>query len=110
GLWSVSLTESGLAAIATLQQLRTLRLDGMPVSARWLEKLKTLPHIERLTLQGCKRLTDDALPVLASFPALRSVDLKGTGVSETGVDALRQAKPNCQVLHGPWEGPNLRAR
>src|SRR4029077_8713865 len=33
GLWSVSLTDLGIGAIATLKNLRELRLDGMPVSA-----------------------------------------------------------------------------
>src|SRR5262245_21892683 len=80
GLWSIGLTESGLDAIMTLKELRELRLDGMPVSTRWLEKLKVLHKLERLSLQGCKRLGDDATPLLASWPALRVLDVKGTAM------------------------------
>jgi len=98
GLWSVSLTELGLGALTTLRGLRELRLDGMPVSARWLEKLKPLDKLERLSLQGCRRLGDDAALVLASWPSLRVLDLKGTAVTEKGLADLRHAKPGAQFF------------
>jgi len=99
GLWSISLTELGLESITTLKELRELRLDGMPVSVRWLEKLKVLNKLERLGLQGCKRLSDDAAPLLASWPALRALDLKGTAMTEKGLADLRRAKPNARIFH-----------
>lgn len=105
GLWSISLTELGLDAVIALKELRELRLDGMPVSARWLEKLKALDKLERLNLQGCKRVDNTAVRTLASWPSLRVLDLKGTAVTEKGVAALRQAKPKARIFHGPWEGP-----
>src|SRR5215510_10730801 len=99
GLWTISLTELGLDAIATLKELRELRLDGMPVSARWLEKLKGFNKLERLSLQDCKRLGDDAAPLLASWPALRVLDLKGTSMTEKGLADLRRLKSNAQIFH-----------
>jgi Leucine-rich repeat (LRR) protein len=101
GLWSITMTEVGLDAINTLKGLRELRLDGMPVSTRWLERLRVLARIERLNLQGCKRVGDDASPLLASWPALRILDLKGTAMTQRGVSDLRRAKPKAQILHGP---------
>ena len=98
GLWSVSLTESGLDAIATLKNLRSLRLNGEAVSARGLEKLKTLTRLERLDLQGCPRLNDDVVPILASLPALRIVDLTASKVTEQSLAALRKSKPQLQVI------------
>jgi hypothetical protein len=38
------------------------------------------------------------------MPSLRDVDLKGTAVTEKGVDMLRAAKPGAVVYIGPWEG------
>lgn len=99
GLWTISLTEQGLDAITTLKELRELRLDGMPVTARWLEKLKTLDKLERLSLQGCKRVGDDAAPLLATWSALRVLDVKGTAVTEKGLAELRRAKPKTQLLY-----------
>jgi hypothetical protein len=98
GLWSISLTEQGLDAVVTLKNLRELRLDGMPVTARWLEKLKALDKLERLSLQGCKRVGDDAVPVLAAWPMLRVLDVKGAAVTGEGLAGLRRAKPGARIL------------
>src|SRR5262249_8078548 len=48
GLWSVSLTESGLETIATLRGLEHLRLNGLGISPRGLEKLNGLTKLKRL--------------------------------------------------------------
>jgi Leucine-rich repeat (LRR) protein len=98
GLWSISLTEAGLEAVATLTELRELRLDGMPVTARWLDKLKPLRKLERLSLQRCKRLDDAALAALAAWPLLKVVDLSGSTVTEKGVADLRGARSALQIL------------
>ncbi len=98
GLWSISLTDAGLDAIRTLQNLRELRLDGMPVTHRWLEKLKGLPKLERLSLQRCKRLDDAAAVILGALPTLRAVELTGTAVTEKGLADLRRAKPGVQIF------------
>jgi uncharacterized protein YjbI with pentapeptide repeats len=100
GLWSVSLSEPGLDAIDTLKNLRWLRLNGTLVAARGLERLKDLNMLERLDLEGCKRVGDDAAPVLASFHALRIVDLTGTSFTAKGIAALRLAKPDCKIMTG----------
>jgi hypothetical protein len=67
--------------------------------------MKALPKLEKLKLQGCNRVDDEAVAALATLPNLREVDLKGTGVTEKGVAALRAAKPKIQVYYGPWEQP-----
>jgi len=119
-LWAVSMSEQGLAAVLSLKDLRELRLgcaeygigqegnrfatvNTMNVTARWLEMMKALPKLEILKMQSCSRVADDAIPVLASWPSLREVDLKGTAVTEQGLAALRKAKPNCKIHYGPWE-------
>jgi Leucine-rich repeat (LRR) protein len=99
GLWSISLTEAGVDAIATLENLRELRMDGMPVTNRWLEKLQALRKLERLSLQRCKRIDDVAVTMLATWPLLRVVDLTGTAVTEKGLAELRRAKPMAQIFH-----------
>jgi len=119
-IWSVNMTDAGLDAVLTLKELRDLRLgcsgvgvgtegirfatvSSMNVSARWLERMKALPKLEKLKLQGCAKVDDEAIPVLAALPNLREVDLKGTAVTEQGIAALRAAKPKAQIYHGPWE-------
>ena len=101
GLWSVNLGDRGIETIATLRDLRELRLTGLPVTTASVEKLKSLSKLERIDLQGCKRIADDAAPALAALPALQFADLKGTAFTEAGARALKAAKPNAQALYGP---------
>ena len=55
--------------------------------------MKALPKLEKLKLQGCDRVDDEAIRALAALPALREVDLKGTAVTEkAGCAAGRQAE------------------
>jgi len=100
GLWSVSLTEPGLDAIATLGNLRHLRLNGTLVSARGVERLAGLSKMEWLDLEGCPRIGDDVVPALALFHNLRRVDLAGTHVTDKGLVALKRAHPKCKILAG----------
>lgn len=119
-IWSISMSEVGFDAVLTLKHLRELRLgcsavgvgiegqrfatvNTMNVSAAWIERMKTLANLEKLKLQSCSRVADDAIPALAALPSLREVDLRGTAVTEKGALALRAAKPKATVHYGPWE-------
>ena len=76
-VWAISMSDTGLDAVLTLKELRELRfgctsigvgiegqrfatVSAMSVTARWLEKMKALTKLERLKLQGCDRVDDDA--------------------------------------------------
>jgi internalin A len=99
GLWSLLLTETGMQSIASATELRELRIGGTAVTTRGLEALQPLSKLERLDLQSCKRLRDDAAGVLATFKQLRVLDLKDSGLSEAAVGKIRAALPECQVLY-----------
>jgi hypothetical protein len=120
-IWTISMTDKGFEALLTLTELRELRfgcttlgvgregtryatVNVMSVTARWLEKMRAaMPKLERLKLQGCDRVDDDAMSILAAFPHLNEVDLKGAAVTEKGVAVLRQAKPTARIYFGPWK-------
>jgi hypothetical protein len=121
-VWTISMSDKGLEALLTLKELRELRfgctslgigIEGtrfatvraMTVTTRWIERMKALPKLERLKLQGCDRVDDDAMNVLVTYPALKEVDLKGSGVTEKGIATLQAAKPNARIHFGPWEAP-----
>jgi Leucine-rich repeat (LRR) protein len=89
GLWSVSLTAKGIGAIASLSNLKELRIGGTSITAAGLEELrKGLPKLERLSLHRAKRIEDPAIEVLKNWPSLKEVDLKDTKVSEAALKAL----------------------
>lgn len=98
GLWSLLLNDAGVQAIAGVTELRELRLNGTNITGRQLAMLKSLAKLERLSLQGCKRLKDDAASALAEFRQLRMVDLKDSGVSAEAAAKLRAALPGCEVI------------
>jgi hypothetical protein len=119
-VWTISMSDKGLEALLTLKELRELRfgctslgvgiegqrfatVSAMSVTARWLEQMKAFPKLERLKLQGCDRVDDNAMNVLASFPNLQEIDLKGSAVTEKGIAILRAAKPKAKIYYGPWE-------
>ena len=126
-VWTVAMSDSGLEAVLTLKQLRELRfgcssigvgIEGtkfgevslLSVTPKWLERLQSLTSLERLKLQGCSRVNDDAIFSLIAMPALREVDLQGTSVTVKGAAELKSAKPGILVYFGPWEGKSANYR
>jgi len=120
-VWTVSMSNVGLQALLTLKNLRDLRfactsttvgIEGaklgevstLSITEKWLEQLGSLVKLQRLKVQGCGRINDDAVAALIAMPALREVDLKGTSVTEKGAAMLQAAKPGAAVYIGPWEG------
>jgi hypothetical protein len=114
------MSDVGLEAVLTLSQLRELRfgctsigvgvegarfatVSAMSVTPRWLEKMKALPKLQKLRLQGCDRVDDTATAILASMPSLEEVDLKGTAVTQDGLTKLQAARPKLRVFYGPWD-------
>jgi internalin A len=98
GLWSMLLTEEGLQAIASVTELRELRLAGTSITGPGITILKALSKLERLNLQGCKRLGEDAAETLAGFQQLRILDLKDSSLTASAIQRIRAALPRCQVL------------
>ena len=119
-VWTVNMSDIGLEAILTLTQLQELRfgcasvgvgLEGtrfatvsaMSITPHRLERMKTLTKLRKLKLQGCDRIDDTAVAILAAFPSLEEIDLKGTAVTGKGLAALRTSRPKLRIFHGPWE-------
>jgi Leucine-rich repeat (LRR) protein len=98
GLWSITLTSEGVEAIATVSDLVELNLGGTAISAGGLKTLASLPKLQRLTLEGSKRVGHDAVPVLSSWTRLRWLDVAGTQLTAEDVAALKKALPECRIL------------
>jgi hypothetical protein len=89
-----------LRALTELTNLRTLKLGHMPVGVDEIQKLSTvLTKVEKLGLEGCTRVDDQAMTALASWSALRFLDVQDTAVTAAAVDTLRKAKPAIKILH-----------
>jgi len=104
GRASAPMRASLVAAIAELKELRTLRLGYSDIDEGGLRGLAVLEKVEKLELEGCRRIDDKALKVLDSWKALKYLDVQETAVSSTAVASFRAAKPGVQILSGPFAG------
>jgi hypothetical protein len=107
GAESRVMREDLVRAIAELKNLRVLRLGYMHVSGDSLRILSALEQVEKLGLEACAKIDDNAAATLAHWKSLKYVDLQETHVTRDGVEALEKAKPGLVVLTAP--APALRA-
>lgn len=111
----------GLAALAKLDQIRTLELQHTPVDDAALLSLAELPQLERLNLTGTgiadrgvaqlaalhrlrvlwldgTRISDRCIEELIRLKQLEIVSIAGTQVSEAGARKLEGVLRNCMVI------------
>jgi Leucine-rich repeat (LRR) protein len=105
-----AIPEASLRALAELKELRVLKLGYAAVGASELQILSALDKVEKLGLEGCRRVNDTAIAELARWPSLRFLDVQDTGVTEKGIEALRSAKPDIVVLFAPRPDAKKAAR
>lgn len=94
------ISQRGIEAIASLRQLRSLRLGHSSFPEKALAVLAAMPAIEDLGLEFCPNVADPGLQSLIGWKSLRRVDLHRTKVTAEGVAGLRNARPELKVL---WE-------
>ena len=68
-----------------------------------LERVSRLDHLTTLHLEGSRAVTDAGLRHLARLPALRRLNLSGTGISDRGLAALVRL-PALESLTLCWTG------
>ncbi len=122
-LTGVSITESHLAAIGTLQSLQSLNLyktnltdDGLKALAKpsnlsylaigrtritsdGLRHLTGLKKIKGLRINGNKDIGDSGVPHLTDMKKLTVLQINNTSISEAGIQKLKRALPNCKIIH-----------
>ncbi len=89
---AVDITDTGLADIAKLTNLRSLEIG----SGGWFAS----------GIQNCMKVTDQGLVNLHGLTKLELLDLNTIGATRAGIDKLRKALPNCKIqwnLNGPHD-------
>ncbi len=98
GMRLSGLTDACVDPIATLTSLRGLSLAGQPlVTDHSASKLAQLTDLESLDLAGTG-FTDLGLPPLEALKKLRRLDVRGTSVSNGGVQSLASKLPGCIIV------------
>jgi internalin A len=98
-----AMRESMVRAIAGLKNLRVLKLGHSNISTGGLAAFNALSSLEKLGLEGCRRIDDGAVAELAGWKNLKYVDLQDTAVTEKGLRTLRSHRPDLNVLANPGE-------
>jgi hypothetical protein len=90
-------TDSGLAHIAALDQLRCLSLAATRITDSGLQHLSDMHNLEVLDLDGTT-ISDAGLIHLTDHTRLRVVTARNTKVTAAGADALEEALAACDVI------------
>ncbi len=121
-LRGTAITDATVEQLVVQPRLRELVLANTAVSDACLSDVKQMSGLRYLHLVGCDGIsdagaeqlsrlaltdllvsdtgiTDAGLKYFESMKCLTLLQVGGAGVSETAVDSLKQALPQCQVLH-----------
>lgn len=99
-----NISDSGVASLQSLLQLRELYLNATNVSDTGLSYLQGLGHLEVLSL-GATHISDVGLPYLYDLPSLRIISFdtaysgaRKSNITPTGLSLLQKALPNCKLI------------
>ncbi|MBC7904023.1 MAG: hypothetical protein H7Y27_11395 [Gemmatimonadaceae bacterium] len=101
-----SITDAGVAKIASLQQLRRLSLSSANVSDAGMAAIAQLKNLQSLNLSGT-RVTIDGVKKLSGLKSLRSLYLFQTGVDRSRWTEIKTALPNVRIDSGGYLVPLL---
>ncbi len=90
-LHATKVDDAGLAEAAKLTSLLSLDLGGTTVTSVGLGKLSALRVLEEIDLRNCPSLSDEVVPILKGFRALKHVDFRETAISKAAIDELRKS-------------------
>jgi hypothetical protein len=86
-------------AVAQLSDLRILRVGHSPADSAALQVWgSSLKKLERLGLENCARIDDNAVAGIEGWRSLKQVDLQGTRVTQGQIERLRRNRPDLKVL------------
>jgi len=101
-LYSHSLSNAGLKHIATMANLKKLSLRTSPehrntVTDDGVSHLSVLNKLELLELSG-SAFTDKCMDAIGKLPALKSLKVGSTKISDAAKKKLKQAKPELKIF------------
>lgn len=88
---------TGLSGLCNAGKLATLDLSRTPVDPEGIAQLKTCSNLHQLSIAMAPNLDDSVVPILASLPHLKRVDLENTPVTPAGLSYLRQQRPAIEI-------------
>jgi hypothetical protein len=99
-LHACSLTDESMAALATLTGLEQLDIGYSrgKITDAGAAQLSSLLKLKKLNIYDSAITDKTLLEVFAKLPALESVELLGTKVTDEGADAFKKLNPKCRLV------------
>lgn len=88
---------AGYQLLTEFQNLRTVRLQDIEMTAGAVKALESLPRLEELIL-ATDDLTDESLGQFVGISQLKRLHVPHSKLSDSGVEALAQIFPNLEEL------------
>ena len=98
------LSDAGLGELAAFTHLRRLRLDQTGIGDAGMEELVPLKELAVLNLFGTK-VGDEGLRAVGALPRRERVFVWQSGITAKGIAALREFRPDVQVIGGVGLAP-----
>jgi len=92
------ITNAGLKQLRNLTNLESLILNGLEDDEQLtdIQELSPLTKLKELRLNS-SQITDDSVAVLLSFKSLKKLDISWTGITDVGIQVLREGLPDCEI-------------
>jgi carbamoylphosphate synthase large subunit len=99
-LHACELTDESMAALATLTDLEHLDIGYSrgKITDAGAAQLSSLQKLKRLNIYGSAITDRTLIEVFAKLPALESVEVLGTKVTDDGAEAFKKLNPKCRLV------------
>jgi len=99
GINHTKVGDRGLVALERCPELEQIAVHYCPaITDAGLSHFAVLTKLAALNLEACPQVTDAGLEQLSKIKSLVWVDLRGTGVTNAGVQQLKEWLPMCKVI------------
>jgi uncharacterized protein (TIGR03067 family) len=97
----IGVGDTQMQHVSRLVSIESLNLHSTDVTDAGIAQLKGLSHLESLDLSFTP-ISDEAVPAISKLPRLKKLTLRGSLITANGIEQLRRARPNVEVV---WRRP-----
>jgi len=94
-----AISDVGLKFISRIPSLSNLCLSRTQITDQGLIHLKHALLLKDLVVKQCAYVTDDGLETLGALEQLKHLDIRNTGISQSGYQTLCEKLPGCKIRY-----------
>lgn len=95
-LYDVDISDHGVRRLKDLKKLKHLSLGATKITDEGLVVLENFPDLTDLYLRKTA-VTDSCVPLICQCKRLLRLDIQDTNISQSGLNTLRAALPECEI-------------